>query len=304
MLVPIHLRDLLVDPGAHPRGQPHLSATSGLAQAGPWLYVVADDEHHLGMFEAAGKGTAPIELHRIVSGDLPKDKGERKKLKPDLEALALLPATADRPHGVLLALGSGSRKNRQRGWCIGLDSGGRPAGAVSETDLSHWYQPLRSTFPDLNIEGAFVAGEKLRLLQRGNKGMGRNASIEYSLAEMHGWLAGRRSAPPAPLRIQQLELGDVDGVPFGITDGASLPDGGWLFSAVAEDTQDSFNDGPCAGSAIGWIGSDGRLQRLEPLAGAPKVEGVALVAGHRLLMVTDSDDPTLASQVLAVDLDG
>lgn len=302
MLTPHHLRDLLVEPGAHPRQQAHLSATSGLVQAGPWLYVVSDDEHHLGIFEADGKPANLVHLHRVLAGDLPRDKGKRKKRKPDLEALAMLPPTPDYPHGALLALGSGSRPNRQRGWRVGLHSLGLPAEAPVTIDLADWYQPLRPQFPDLNIEGAFVTGESFLLLQRGNKGSVVNASIEYALKEVHDWLGGRRSKPPMALRIEQHELGDVKDVPLGFTDGAALPSGGWIFSAVAEDTEDSFNDGPCAGSAIGWVGSDGQLQRLEPLAGCPKVEGIALVDARRLLMVTDSDDPAIASQLLAVDL--
>ena len=302
MLTPFHLRDLLVEPGAHPRKQAHLSATSGLVRAGQWLYVVSDDEHHLGIFDADGKPANPVHLHRVLAGDLPRDKGKRKKLKPDLEALAKLPATADYPHGALLALGSGSRPNRQRGWRIGLHSLGLPAEVAIPIDLADWYRPLRSTFPDLNIEGAFAVDDSFLLLQRGNKGSVVNASIAYSLKELHDWLAGRRNQPPLPLSIKQLDLGDIAGVPLGFTDGAALPGGGWIFSAVAEDTEDSFNDGPCAGSAIGWVGSDGQLQRLEPLAGCPKVEGIALVDARRLLMVTDSDDPAIASQLLAVDL--
>lgn len=302
MLTPLHLRDLRVEPALHPRQQPHLSATSGLVRVGAWLYVVSDDEHHLGIFDADGHPANPVHLHRVVAGDLPRDRGQRKKRKPDLEALLALPASADYPHGVLLALGSGSRDNRQRGWRIGLDSLGLPLGAAEATDLTRLYQSLGSTFAELNIEGAFVSGGRLLLLQRGNKGVARNACIEYPLAEMQDWLVGRRRVPPDPLRVHPLELGDVSGVPLGITDGAALPGGGWLFSAVAEDTADSVSDGRCAGSAIGWVGDDGRLRRLELLTGSPKVEGVALVNGSRLLMVTDADDPTLASQLLAVDL--
>ena len=302
MLEPVHLRDLTVDPATHPRGQPHLSAASGLALAGPWLYLVSDDEQHIGILEAAGQPATPVELHRVLQGALPRDKGGRKKLKPDLEALALLPAMADHPHGALLGLGSGSRRNRQRGWGVRLDSGGRPAGAAGAIELAGWYGPLHAAFQDLNIEGAFVAGDRFHLLQRANKGSQANASIAFSLAQLHDWLAGRRAAPPLPLHIQQFELGSTDGVPYGITDGAALPDGGWVFSAVAEDTADSYNDGACAGSAIGRVGSDGHLRRLQPLAGAPKVEGIAL-CGKCLLMVTDSDDPGVASQLLTVELD-
>ncbi len=304
MLAPLFLRDLLVEPGSHPRGQAHLSAASGLVQVGRWLYMVADDEHHLGMLEdAGGIGEAkPLRLQRILAGDLPEKIGKRKKLKPDLEVLLLLPAAADQPHDTLLALGSGSRPNRQQAVALELDELGRLTGAASTIDLAGLYQPLRSSFQDLNIEGAFVTDGRFHLLQRGNKGDARNACIEYSLNDMQDWLAGRRSMAPVALRIVPFALGQVGGVPLGFTDGTALPGGGWLFSAVAEDTPDSYRDGPCAGSAIGWVSTDGELLRLEPIAGAPKVEGIALDGVSRLLMVTDSDDPARASRLLAVDL--
>ena len=299
MLTPVHLRDLLVEPGTHPRGQGHLSSASGLVQAGGWLYVVADDEHHLGRFEATPAPGGWVQLHRMRAGDLPLDKARRKKLKPDLETLVLLPATAGDPHGLLLALGSGSRPSREQGFMIALDSHGALAAAPRVVELATLFQPLRSTFPDLNIEGALVAGERFHLLQRGNRGDPRNACIEYPLAQMQDWLSGRRSTPPAALRIVQFSLGAVAGVPLGFTDGAGLPGGGWIFSAVAEDTGDSYHDGTCAGSALGWVDADGQLQRLKPLAGAPKVEGIAL-AGDGCLMVTDSDDPGVPSRLLVL----
>lgn len=303
MLSPVHLRDLGVDPALHPRGQAHLSAASGLVQVGAWLYVVADDEHHLGLFDADTHPAQPVFLHRMLAGDLPQGKGQRKALKPDLEALALLPATPDQPHGALLAVGSGSRPKRQQALLMTLDAQGRPGANTRHVDLSDLYQPLRANFPDLNIEGVFVAGPTLHLLQRGNKGDARNACMEYAWADIHAWLSGAQDRPPHALRTTEFALGLLGGVPLGFTDGTPLAGGGWLFSAVAEDTGNSYQDGACAGSAIGWVGADGKLQRLAPIAGAPKVEGIAQVGDRRLLMVTDSDDPDLASQLLAIELD-
>lgn len=302
MLKPVFLRDLLLDPGSHPRRQPHLSAASGLVQVGHWLYMVADDEHHLGMLEDGARDVKPVLLQRIFADDLPEEKDERKKLKPDLEALLLLPTAPGHPYGALMAMGSGSRPNRQQAVALALDELGRLTGAASTIDLADLYQPLRSSFPDLNIEGAFVANERFHLLQRGNKGDATSACIEYSLNDVQDWLAGRRSMAPVALRIVPFALGQAGGVPLGFTDGTALPGGGWLFSAVAEDSADSYADGPCAGSAIGWVNTDGELLRLEPIAGAPKVEGIALDGVSRLLLVTDSDDPARASQLLAVGL--
>jgi hypothetical protein len=303
VLTPVHLRDLWVEPALHPRGQAHLSSASGLVQVGAYLYVVADDEHHLGIFDAGTIPMQPVHLHRMLAGDLPQGKGQRKALKPDFEALTALPAMPGQPHGALLAVGSGSRPKRQQALLMTLDAQGRPGANTRHVDLSELYQPLRADFPDLNIEGAFVASQKLHLLQRGNKGDARSACVEYAWAGMQTWLSGARNQPPKALRITEFALGLLGGVPLGFTDGTALSGGGWLFSAIAEDTSNSYQDGACAGSAIGWVGADGKLQRLSPISGAPKVEGIALSDDRRLLIVTDSDSPSLASQLLRVNLD-
>ena len=71
------------------------------------LYVIADDELHLGVFGVDGE--EPLKLVRLLDGDLPASAKKRKKLKPDFESLLLLPASDESPGGSLLALGSGSR---------------------------------------------------------------------------------------------------------------------------------------------------------------------------------------------------
>lgn len=62
-------------------------------------------------------------------------------------------------------------------------------------------------------------------------------------------------------------------------------------------TADSYAYGRCSAAVLGVVSASGVLQAWLPLAGAPKVEGVAL-AGDQLLMVTDADDPARASQLL------
>jgi hypothetical protein len=299
MLTPTILRELRVDPGSHPRGQGHLSAASGLVHAGGWLHVVADDEHHLGSLDLDA-ADACVELFRLRAGDLPADKDERKRLKPDLEALALLPPASGCPHGALLAIGSGSRPRRQQAFILPLRNDGRVAGTVHVRDLSGLYQPLRERFVDLNIEGAFVAAGRLHLLQRANRQQPRNACLAYDLDETLSWLG--RGAPagsvPALVDCTFLALGAAAAVPYGITDGAAWPGGGWIFTAVAEDTADSYSDGRCEGSAVGWVSADGTLLDLQPLEGAPKVEGIAVIDASRVLLVTDADDPLTASLLL------
>lgn len=311
------IRNLSLDPAQHPRGQAHLSAASGLVRVRQRLYVVADDELHLGVFEehaapvAAGADPVPGTLVRLLEGDLPRDKGKRKKAKPDLETLAQLPPLPGCPAGALLALGSGSKPQRETGVLIGLDVHGVPNGRMASVDLEPLYAPLRKRFDDLNIEGAFVLSGDLVLLHRGNKGDARSACIRFDWNLVAPWLAGLQRKPPGAKSVQLMALGDVDGVPLSLTDGTALQGGAWAFSAVAESTDDSYQDGACVGSAIGIVAPDGQLRHLHRLAGAPKVEGLAVqVVGTGLgsdwvfTLVTDPDDPHIPAQLLQTHLPG
>jgi hypothetical protein len=291
------LRALVLDPAAHPLGQAHLSAASALVRVGERLYVVADDELHLGLFSLADED--PGRLVRLFEGELPAPKAARKAAKPDLEALALLPALPGHGQGALLALGSGSKANRQRAVLLGLEQGALPR----QLDLAPLYQPLHEYFSDLNIEGGFLLGEEFLLLQRGNQGQATNAAVHYRWAELRDWLLGDGPLPTPPI-IRPVELGELGGVALGLTDGAALADGRWLFSAAAENTADSYNDGACLGAVIGLVERDGRVRRLAELEGRWKVEGIALDEAGDLLLVTDADDPATAASLLHLSLSG
>jgi hypothetical protein len=288
------LRNLALDPTQHPHGQAHLSAASGLVRVRQRWYVVADDELHLGVFD---DNPAPGTLVRLLEGDLPRDKGKRKKAKPDLETLAQLPPLPGCPAGALLALGSGSKPQRETGVLVGLDVQGVPNGRMASLDLA----PLRKRFSDLNIEGAFVLSGDLVLLHRGNQGDARSACIRFDWNMIAPWLAGLQPQPPSVKSVQLLVLGDVAGVPLSLTDGTALQGGAWAFCAVAESTDDSYHDGACVGSAIGIVAPEGQLRQLHLLAGAPKVEGIAAQAQGSdwvFTLVTDPDDPKTSSQML------
>ncbi|WP_457447076.1 DUF6929 family protein [Roseateles sp. P5_E4] len=59
----------------------YLSAASGLVQLGPRLFVVADDEHTLAVFDVSGE--RPGQLHRLFGGELPDKPKARRAAKPD-----------------------------------------------------------------------------------------------------------------------------------------------------------------------------------------------------------------------------
>jgi hypothetical protein len=311
IVVPEFLRELNVNMYDHPQGHAWLSAASGLVCIGARAYVIADDEHHLGCFALGSIFTEdklePLTLVRLFAGDLPKDKGKRKKAKPDLESLSLLPPLPEYPNGALLAMGSGSRARRYQAVLMPLDAAGDLLGDKIQLDLHTLYEPLHSYFDDLNIEGAFVTDGDFHLLQRGNKGKTTSARITYPWPAMAAWLTGQVTQPPAATRIQELDLGGVDGVPLSITDAAALHAGAWVFCAVAENTDNSFHDGACLASIIGIANSQGELTQKYRLQGNPKVEGIAVVTTYegaggklQLLLVTDADDPKIAAQLLRV----
>lgn len=287
------LRTLTLARDQHPRGQPHLSSASGLVCANGRAYVVADDEHHLAVF---GDAATPGRLHRLFAGDLPDDKKARKQRKPDLETLLWLPARS-----ALVALGSGSRPNRNTGVVIPLGADGEPSAGLLHFDLQALYEPLRAALgEEINIEGAMQLGDEFVLLNRGVAGGADNAAAHYPLQALIDAIDGRPRAV-APASLRHYRLGHIDDVPLGFTDATALPDGGWVFSAVAEDTRDSYADGRCSGSVVGVIDAGGALVSTQRLDAPLKVEGIAVrVDGQAmsLCMVTDADDPAQASQLL------
>jgi len=292
-----------VQAGSAPGRPAFLSAASGLVRTGDELCVVADDELHLGRFPLSS--TRPGRLLRLLPGSLPAPAALRKRRKPDLEVLLRLPVCVEWPRGALLALGSGSLPRRSRGAWIALGSNGRVTGRPHPVDASPLYARLTSELGELNIEGGWVSGDSLFLLQRGNRGNARNAIIRLALQPLLSGIRNGQMAALPPRTLKHMALGHIDGVPLGFTDGTGLRDGRWLFTAVAEDTVNSYRDGACAGAVIGRADAHHRIQWQRQVDPPLKIEGIeASAAGNarRLLLVSDADDPALPAQLSTVSL--
>lgn len=298
------IRELSLDSASAAQRAHHVSAASGLVAVGDFLYVVTDDEHHLAVFSATGVGEG--DLVRIFPGDLPHERRARKADKPDLEVLTRLPPFAGHPYGALLALASGSRPNRRTGVVLPLDAAGVIARAPRRIDLAGVYACLDRQFPALNIEGATVTDDALILLQRGSRTHPTHATIHLSLPHVLDALGtGDTLGTAGPIAVHMLDLGAIDGIPLCFTDGAALVDGRIVFTAVAEDSVDTYEDGPFKGAAIGLLGSDGHLQRIERVEPPHKIEGIsASLDGEtiRLLLVTDADDANVPSLLLSAEI--
>ena len=278
-----------------------MSAASGLVALGEHLVVVADDDHALAVFPA--HGDAPGRLVAVFDDPLPTDRARRKARKADLEILLHVPAPLAPPHGALLALGSGSTSRRDRGACLPLDARGVLRGDVRPLDLAPLYARLRTRLPALNLEGAAIVGDALVLLHRASGADRRNACVRLPRSTLQrGIDTGAFDARDADIAITVVDLGELEGAPWGFTDAAALDDGRIVFSAAAEAADDAYADGPLRGAALGWLTPDGRLGAMHRLALPHKVEGIAvqrIADGVALRMVTDADDPGVPALLLA-----
>jgi hypothetical protein len=271
-----------------PDGSP-VRAASAIAPLGPGFLVAQDDATH-GCLLTPGGGTRRVRLLPAVEGrDLFGVADGTKHLKPDLEAACALPG----PRGGVLLLGSGSTAARMRGVVVGPDL------TTEVRDLAPTYAAVAAALdlaPDvLNLEGACVVGGRVRWFQRRPA-----ASVELDLPDLT--LVGG---------VRRHDLGRVGGVELGITDAVAVP-GGVLVAAAAEDSPNSYEDGPVVASALVLLPDDGPpvVAPLPEVEGrVAKVEGLALLdwsaAGGRLLAVVDADDPVEPSALLTlrVDLD-
>ena len=153
-----------------------------------------------------------------------------------------------------------ARRPRRREWC--------GTAARSRAALPPARRPLRRAQHRRRLRRRRVAGPAAT-----RRRSGASAVVRFDLAQGSTWL-GRRRRAPRPRSVRRLRPRRGDGVAFAFTDGAALPDGSWVFSAVAEARDNSFDDGPCVASAIGVCDGDDALRFIETLAPKRKVEGI------------------------------
>lgn len=271
------------DPGPASGIASHVRAASALRRLGSRLFVVQDDVNALAVIDASGF-IQPLLMPAGADGRRTFDDTlGNKHMKMDLEAAVLLPD--DR----LLVFGSGSARNRESIVIVEPGTGLRVRRAPG------LYARLRehctAAGTELNIEGAVTQGRRLRLFQRGNgarDSRGRSGSLvlDLELDALQRWLAGRGPVPEV-VEVLVVDLGTIDGVPFGFTDAAATSGGRIAFLACAEDSADVRSDGPVYGCRFGWLDGvdaqvadvtepDGRSTRLklegiEPRPGANRV---------------------------------
>ena len=294
----------------------HIRAASSLARVPGGIALVQDDANFLAVVEPGG---ARVRAVTLPAGDAGlrqfDDLRGNKAHKLDLEACVTVEHEG---RALLVALGSGSTARRE---FIALVDGWESGATVAElVHAPRLYARLRAAEAfagtDLNIEGAIVLGERVRLFGRGNgarRGDGTpvNATCDLDWTTLYAYLRAPAVAqPPAPTGMVRYDLGVLAGVPLGFTDAAVLGDV-VLYSAAAEASPDATRDGRVTGSALGLIGGDGRTRwtaLTEPSGAlfAGKIEGIVPAEGdaRRVLVVVDADDARAVSALCTVELRG
>lgn len=285
----------------------YVSAASGIALAGQHFYIAADDQLCLACFKLGDD--EPGDWLRLFPGVLPAEHAARKKVKPDLEAICVLPANIHAQTQALLVVSSGSKDWRFNSCLLPLDGQGKIAAEPLPLNFSALFQFLKTKVTKLNIEGVCVYQEKLLLANRGNSKHGDNAIIGLDLNKfLHQVYDTHNIDGDCFSFVHHNELGSVKNVPLSFTDLCTLSSGQIIYCAAAESTDDDYFDGPCAGSAL-YVG-DGNFQNLrtEILDTNLKVEGVCARPGQNsrtqveLILVTDGDADSSIATMLSTHL--
>lgn len=299
MTLPVKvLRDLRISPSADD-GRPYLAAGSGVACIKDLIYVAADDELSVGVFPRHSAN--PGRLFPLFDGVLSSDPKQRKKEKPDLESMCVLPDNA----GILM-LPSGSKRNRVRGALAALDVNGEIQ-ETHEVDFSELYAELKPHIKGLNIEGATVFGDQVLLFQRGNSSDKDNAIVSLDFAKfVKSLFAHRQIDPSCIVTVTHCPLHMLMHVPLSFTDACALDDQYIVFTATAEDTTNPYDDGKTVGSVIGILDHNFQVMSQHTINFPDKVEGVWIVTKSGLknwdgevLLVTDADDRSVPAKLLS-----
>jgi hypothetical protein len=253
------------------------------------LYLIGDDTNNILVLDIDYQEVDTIQLFDYPEKRIPKPQ------KSDFET-AVLVDIRERTH--LLALGSASTKEREKGMLISL-TGLQEAQTFSDTEFIK--RVKTQGIPEINIEGATVIGDHLILSNRGNSANQENHLI---ITETDFWTR-QNEAAISLLRIS---------IPPNIKEFPGVSELCYvasknilLFTMSSEATNNAYDDGVIGDSYIGWVNDinqklqqpdiilDGliNLSDIDTAFKGEKIEGICMesVSGNEMVLhlIADND---------------
>lgn len=216
------LKTIKLDPVSVRR--PDISAASSLINFQNRVFVCCDDQYVL--FELKS-GQDWIQHCWTEAPHLPENHEERKKLKPDFEALL----SSELDNNKILLIPSGSKSNRTKALEFDLSSN-----QFSLFDMSDFYKNLSIELPNINIEGAAAYEGNYLFLNRGIKSeLSSIVNVDSKSFKINS--------------ITQIDFGPIGNIHFHGSELCIFQNN--LFAvAVAEASENSYDDGEVLGSSF------------------------------------------------------
>ena len=249
-----------------------ISAASGLHYNQEQLFVIADDSNVLYEYAINDKELTKHQLYPII------EENTAKKNKLDFEAITY-------HNDSYYIFGSGSKPNREVGAVYKHSNQ-----SVKHLNLDILYPSIASfaniEVDELNIEGALFYKDDLYLFNRGN---GKNNRNFIAIIQ------GNNIEEEFNIVLKDIKLPPLNGMQTGFSD-AVLVDDKIYFTATAEGTKSTYNDGKIGGSLFGCIEPKKlKLKYTKVISNDAKIEGITLYKKDKknleFLLCDDPDDP-------------
>lgn len=250
-----------------------IKSASGLVFSQDHYYIIADDELFLSEYSTKFQDQRKISL---FEGELPDTPEERKKLKPDLEAIFL-------DQNKIVCLPSGSKKRRSTGVWQATEQ-------PEPFSLQELYSHLEESYSELNIEGAILKDSTLVLFQRGNGALAENGLIflDYTVFKKE-LTESKVITKKSLLKHFKIDLGSLGNIPYSFNDAALDSQGKVYFLASAEDSSSTYHDGEFKGAILGKLDTSFNVSNVLKLDIETKPEGLWIHPDGSFRIVTDSD---------------
>jgi hypothetical protein len=290
-------------PSAVDTGKPApLSGASGIVSTHNFHYIIADNSNSF--YQFTGPKFTHAKTIEIFKGELPLKPSERKKVKPDLESITLLPKSKSHPYGALILLPSLSKKNRINGAIYKLTANGNVTGPMQPVDFTNLRKQLADKIDELNIEAALIRGDEFILFNRGVSKKTKSSLIKLEINCLSLNSDKYEFTKKCRPQITNISFGEIDKIEYTITDATQFNDKIY-FLAAAEDTENTYKDGEIRGSLIGELTLDGKIVWSKPISKKTKLEGLSVAANSTdkniiFYAVSDLDADDVPSEVYKI----